>query len=133
MLKANLAQALSRPKRTAVGRQFGIGSRETYVPALRDHSIDLVPEYTGNLLQFFDPKSTVTTPDQVELALYRALPGDLAILSPAPADDTDTVTVTAATANKWNLKTIADLTAHSAEVKFGAPSNSSTAPRVWPA
>lgn len=51
-----------------------------------------------------------------------ALPGDLAILSPAPADDTDTVTVTAATANKWNLKTIADLAAHSAEVKFGAPS-----------
>ncbi|HPX36587.1 MAG TPA: ABC transporter substrate-binding protein [Mycobacterium sp.] len=115
------AQALTANGFT-VGRQFGIGSRETYVPALRDHSIDLVPEYTGNLLQFFDPKSTVTTPDQVELALYRALPGDLAILSPAPADDTDTVTVTAATANKWNLKTIADLAAHSAEVKFGAPS-----------
>lgn len=115
------AQALAANGFT-VGRQFGIGSRETYVPALRDHSIDLVPEYTGNLLQYFDPKSTVTTPDQVELALYRALPGDLAILSPAPADDTDTVTVTAATAAKWNLKTIGDLAAHSAEVKFGAPS-----------
>ena len=105
-----------------VGRQFGIGSRETYGPALRDHSIDLIPEYTGNLLQYFDPTNTVTTPDQVELALFRALPGDLSILSPAPADDTDTVTVTAATARKWNLKTIGDLASHSAEVKFGAPS-----------
>src|ERR1700694_4901285 len=36
-----------------ISRQFGIGSRETYVPAVKDHSIDLVPEYTGNLLQYF--------------------------------------------------------------------------------
>jgi osmoprotectant transport system substrate-binding protein len=34
-----------------VGRQYGIGSRETYIPAVKDHSIDLIPEYTGNLLQ----------------------------------------------------------------------------------
>ena len=100
----------------------GIGSRETYVPALRDHSVDLVPDYTGNLLQYFDSTSTVTTPDQVELALFRSLPGDLSILSPAPADDSDTVTVTAATADKWKLKTIGDLAPHSNEVKFGAPS-----------
>lgn len=115
------AQALAANGFT-VGRQFGIGSRETYVPALRDHSIDLVPDYTGNLLQYFDPTNTVTAPDEVELALHRVLPGDLAILRPAPANDTDTVTVTAATAVKWNLKTIADLAVHSAEVKFGAPS-----------
>lgn len=104
-----------------VGRQFGIGSRETYVPAVKDHSIDLVPEYTGNLLQYFDPQATVTTPDGVELALHRALPGDLSILTPSPASDTDTVAVSQATAEKWNLKTIADLAAHSAEVRFGGP------------
>ena len=115
------AQALEANEFTVV-RRFGIGSRETYIPALRDHSIDLVPEYTGNLLQYFDPKSTVTIPDQVELALLRALPGDLSILTPAKADDTDTVTVTEATASKWKLKSIADLASHSAEVKFGAPS-----------
>ncbi len=115
------AQALEANGFT-VGRQFGIGSRETYIPAVRDHSIDLVPEYTGNLLQYFDPKTTVTDPDQVELALVRALPGDLSILTPSPASDTDTVAVTEATAQKWNLKTIGDLAAHSAEVKFGGPS-----------
>lgn len=105
-----------------VMRQFGIGSRETYIPALRDGSIDLIPEYTGNLLAHFDPKSSVTRPDQVELALFRALPGDLSILTPAPANDSDTVTVTEATATKWKLKSIADLAPYSAEVKFGAPS-----------
>lgn len=105
-----------------VRRQMGVGSRETYIPALKDHSIDLVPEYTGNLLQYFDPKATVTTPDAVLLALLRVLPGDLSMLTPSPAEDTDTVTVTAATAQKWNLKTISDLATHSPEVKFGAPS-----------
>jgi osmoprotectant transport system substrate-binding protein len=115
------AQALSANGFT-VGRQFGIGSRETYIPAVRDHSIDLIPEYTGNLLQYFDPKTTATSPDAVELALFRALPGDLSILTPSPAEDKDTVAVSEATAKKWNLKTIGDLAAHSPEVKFGAPS-----------
>ncbi|MBX7431067.1 ABC transporter substrate-binding protein [Mycobacterium sp. Y57] len=105
-----------------VGRQFGIGSRETYIPAVQDHSIDLIPEYTGNLLQYFDPGTDVTTPDGVLLALFRALPGDLSILNPSPAEDKDTVAVTAQTAQRWNLTTIADLAAHSPDVKFGAPS-----------
>ena len=115
------AQALEANGFT-VGRQFGIGSRETYVPAVKDHSIDLIPEYTGNLLQYFDPKTRAGTPDEVELALQRALPGDLSILTPSPAADTDTVAVSQATAQKWNLKTIGDLAKHSKDVKFGAPS-----------
>lgn len=115
------AQALEANGFT-VGRQFGIGSRETYIPAVKDHSIDLIPEYTGNLLQYFDPKTTASTADDVELALRRVLPGDLSILTPSPAADTDTVAVTEATARKWNLKSIADLARHSPEVKFGAPS-----------
>ena len=106
----------------AIARQFGIGSRETYIPALRDHSIDLIPEYTGNLLSYFDPASTVTKPDQVELALLRALPGDLSMLVPSPAADVDTVAVTEATASKWNLTTIGDLAQYSGQVKFAAPS-----------
>ena len=106
-----------------VGRRLGIGSREAYVPALKDHSIDLVPEYIGNLLLYFESKATVTMLDAVELELYKRLPGDLSILTPSPAADTDTVTVTADTAANWNLKTIADLAAHSPEVKFAAPSD----------
>ena len=52
-----------------VGRRMGIGSRETYIPALKDHSIDLVPEYIGNLLLYFAPESTATMLDAVELEL----------------------------------------------------------------
>ncbi len=115
-----------------VGRRMGIGSRETYIPALKDHSIDLVPEYIGNLLLYFAPESTATMLDAVELELYKRLPGDLSVLTPSPASDTDTVTVTSGTASSWNLKTIADLAAHSADVRFGAPSAFETRPAGLP-
>jgi osmoprotectant transport system substrate-binding protein len=105
-----------------VGKRLDIGSRETYIPALIDHSIDLVPEYVGNLLLYFQPDATVTMLDAIELELYKRLPGDLSILTPSPASDTDTVATTAATAAMWNLRTIGDLAPHSADVKFGAPS-----------
>jgi osmoprotectant transport system substrate-binding protein len=119
------AQALEANGFT-VRRQFGIGSRETYIPAVQDHSIDLIPEYTGNLLQYFDEKTPATTPDAVLLGLIKALPGDLSILYPSPAEDKDTLAVTEATAQKWNLKSIADLAKHSPEVKVGAPSEFQT-------
>ena len=60
------------------------------------------------------------------LALFKALPGDLSILYPSPAEDKDTLEVSEATAQRWNLKTIADLATHSAEVKVGAPSEFQT-------
>jgi len=115
-----------------IGRRMGIGSRETYIPALKDHSIDLVPEYIGNLLLYFAPDSTATMLDAVELELYKKLPGDLSILTPSPASDTDTVTVTGGTASAWNLKTIGDLAAHSPDVRFGAPSAFETRPSGLP-
>lgn len=115
-----------------VGRRMGIGSRETYIPALKDHSIDLVPEYIGNLMLYFAPASTATMLDAVELELDRRLPGDLSILTPSPAADTDTVTVTGGTADAWKLRTIADLAAHSADVRFGAPSSFANRPAGLP-
>jgi osmoprotectant transport system substrate-binding protein len=105
-----------------ISRQFGIGSRETYIPAVQDHSIDLIPEYTGNLLQYFDKENEVTDPQAVLLALYDKIPGDLSILTPSPANDQDTVAVTSETAQRWNLKTIGDLARYSPDVKFGGPS-----------
>ncbi|WP_415822769.1 ABC transporter substrate-binding protein [Mycobacterium senriense] len=115
-----------------VGKRMGIGSRETYIPALKDHSIDLVPEYIGNLLLYISPQSNATTLDAVERELDQRLPSDLSILTPAPATDTDTVSVTGQTANSWNLKTIADLAVHSADVRFGAPSAFATRPAGLP-
>lgn len=105
----------------SVDTKLGIGSREAYVPALRQCAISVIPEYTGNLLQYLDENATATSAADVESALGKALGSDLAIGTAAPGEDSDAVVVTRATAQRWNLSTIADLAAHSAEVKFGAP------------
>src|SRR5271166_4671436 len=37
-----------------VGRRMGSGRRETYVAALEGHSCDLVADYIGNVLRYFE-------------------------------------------------------------------------------
>ncbi|MFF3222705.1 ABC transporter substrate-binding protein [Nocardia suismassiliense] len=104
-----------------VETKLNIGSREAYVPAVRQCAISVIPEYTGNLLQYLDKNATATSAADVDGALAKALGSELAIGTPAPGEDSDAVVVTKATAERWNLQSIADLAAHSAEVKFGAP------------
>lgn len=105
----------------SVDTKLGIGSREAYIPALRKCAISVIPEYTGNLLQYLDKNANASSAADVQSALGTALGSDLAIGTPAPGEDSDAVVVTRSTAQRWNLSTIADLAAHSAEVKFGAP------------
>ncbi|NLU83895.1 ABC transporter substrate-binding protein [Rhodococcus sp. HNM0569] len=104
-----------------VSTKLNIGSREAYIPALRDGSIDVIPDYTGNLLHYLDPEATASTSADVEAALPAALGPDLTTARPAAAEDKDAVVVTRETAERWNLTTIADLAPHSADVTFGAP------------
>ncbi|MDV8069003.1 ABC transporter substrate-binding protein [Rhodococcus sp. IEGM 1366] len=118
---ANIYAEALRVNGFDVSTSFNIGSREAYIPALKDGSITLIPDYTGNLLQYLDPAATATSSADVLAALPAALGSELAITTPASAEDKDAVVVTKETADKWNLKTIADLAPHSAEVKFGAP------------
>jgi glycine betaine/choline ABC-type transport system substrate-binding protein len=92
--------------------QFNIGSREVYIQALKDGSIDLVPEYTGALLSYLDPKSTAADTAAVSGELSKKLPEGISMLTPSPAEDKDVVAVTQATADKYQLKTISDLKPH---------------------
>lgn len=101
--------------------QFNIGSREVYIQALKDGSIDLVPEYSGALLSYLDPKSTAATPDSVASELKTKLPEGISMLTPSPAEDKDVVAVTKATADKYNLKTISDLKPVAGELVLGGP------------
>lgn len=92
-----------------VQRQFNIGERDAYLPSLENGDIDLFPEYTGNLLQFYDAKTTATTSDDVYSALAGALPKGLTVLDQASATDQDSYNVTAKFAADNNLKSLADL------------------------
>ncbi|WP_228562666.1 glycine betaine ABC transporter substrate-binding protein [Catenulispora rubra] len=92
-----------------VSTKPSIGAREVYIPGLKDGSIDLIPEYSGSILQYFDPKATATSPDDVYAALQKALPAGLTVLDQSKAQDSDAIVVTKATADKYGLKSIADL------------------------
>ncbi|WP_084519067.1 ABC transporter substrate-binding protein [Nocardia mexicana] len=118
---ANIYAEALRANGFNIDTKLNIGSREAYIPALRQCSIGLIPDYTGNLLQYLDKSATATAADQVNQALTAALGDQLAIGAPAPGEDSDAVVVTRATADKWNLRSIGDLAPHSAEVSFGAP------------
>ena len=104
-----------------VERNFNIGQRDAYMPSLEDGSIDLFPEYTGNLLQFFEPDATATTPDDVYAALKDALPDGLTVLDQSPATDQDSYNVTADFAAEHSLKSIGDLAGIEGLVLGGAP------------
>jgi len=92
-----------------VERKFQIGQRDAYLPSLESGEVDLFPEYTGNLLQFYSPDTTATTSDDVYAELQTALPATLTVLDQAAATDQDSYNVTADFAATNNLKSLADL------------------------
>ncbi len=104
-----------------VKEQFNIGSREVYIAALKDGSIDLVPEYSGALLKYLDEKSTATTTEAVQAELATKLPEGISMLQPSLAEDKDVLAVTKATADKYKLKTISDLAPVAGELVLGGP------------
>jgi osmoprotectant transport system substrate-binding protein len=95
-----------------VERKFNIGARDLYLAALKDGSIDLLPEYNGALLSALlkgGAPEGVTSPDDVYKALQDTMPDGIITLPQSAAEDKDTLAVTAKTAEKYNLKTIEDL------------------------
>jgi glycine betaine/choline ABC-type transport system substrate-binding protein len=109
VILANIyAQALQAQGAT-VTTQLNIGSRETYMPGLQDGSIDLIPEYSGVLLQYFDKEATAVSSEDVYAALPSVLPSGLTVLEQAQAEDKDAIVVTKETADQYGLSSIADL------------------------
>jgi glycine betaine/choline ABC-type transport system substrate-binding protein len=92
-----------------VSKKLNIGSREKYIPGLQDGSIDLIPEYSGVLLQYFDKTATATSSADVYAALQKAVPAKLTVLDQSQAQDADAIVVTKKTADQYGLTSIADL------------------------
>ncbi|MBV6755250.1 ABC transporter substrate-binding protein [Rhodococcus opacus] len=104
-----------------VTEKLNIGSREVYVPAIRDGSIDLLPEYSGALLQYLDSATTATASDEVTEEIKAKLPAGLIALEPSPAEDKDVLAVRQETADEYSLETIEDLVPHAGELTLGGP------------
>lgn len=111
------AQALEHAG-VEVDRRMQIGARDAYFKALTDGSIDLIPEYTGNLLQFLDPAATASAPDEIVTALKAALPKNLRVLTPASAEDKDAWCVTSEFSTTNGVKSLADLAGFSGTLRL---------------
>jgi len=131
-----------------VTRQYQIGQREVYLPELEAGKIHVIPEYGGNLLEYYSKTSasggptattaTVTataTPSRaagdtasIQDALLRTLPHSLTVLNPAEATDQDSLTVTKATAQAHSLTSIGDLASLGRPITIAANSEFTTRP-----
>ena len=90
--------------------KFNIGAREVYYPEVVKGAITIIPEYNGALLTtLVNPKSTATSTEAVNAELKAKLPSSVEILNSSPAQDKDSITVTQATATKYHLTSISDL------------------------
>lgn len=112
----------------AVDRQFRIGQREAYLPEIEGGSIDLFPEYTGPLLQYWVPDTEARLSDDVYAALQESTPEGLRVLDQSAATDQDSYTVTRAFADEWSLTTVDDLANVTVPMTMGANSEAETRP-----
>jgi osmoprotectant transport system substrate-binding protein len=121
------AQALEENGYT-VERDFRIGQREVYMPEIEDGAIDVFPEYTGNLLQYYVPDTTVTLSDEVYAELETSLPEGLRVLDQAPATDQDSYNVTKAFSEANGVTSLADLKNVTTPITLGGNSELATRP-----
>ena len=131
-----------------VTRQYQIGQREVYLPELEAGKIHVIPEYGGNLLEYYSktsasggptattatatatvaPSRTASDTTSIQDALLRTLPHSLTVLNPAEATDQDSLTVTKATAQAHSLTSIGDLASLGRSVTIAANSEFATRP-----
>jgi osmoprotectant transport system substrate-binding protein len=120
-LLAEIYAGALEAKGIKVTKRLNIGAREAYIPALQDGSIDLIPEYTGVLAQYFNKAASATDADGVYAELKAALPAKLTVLDKSAAEDKDSVAMKKETADKLGVKSIADLVGKSQNLVLGGP------------
>lgn len=102
-----------------VERQFQIGQRDVYIAAMENGEVQLLPEYTGNLLQFYDADTEARSSEDVAAALPDALPESLTVLDYAEAQDADSYNVTAEFSAEHGITSLADLAAYEGDITIG--------------
>jgi osmoprotectant transport system substrate-binding protein len=132
-LLADIYADALQAKGVSITKKLNIGERSVYWKAMQDGSINFIPEYNGSILYFLDPAATAKSTSAVASALRSVLGSKFTALSAAPAQDSDTITVTKATAQKYHLTSIGDLAPIAGHLTFGAPAAFQTRPDGLPA
>lgn len=104
-----------------VERSFGLGSRQERVPAFTDGQVDLVPEYVGSGLGFYDV-TLITGDGETNRERLQEKVADFAtVLAITPGEDTNAGVVRQETADELGLSTMSDLAAVQADLRWGLP------------
>jgi osmoprotectant transport system substrate-binding protein len=106
-----------------VERQFDLRSREISQSALESGQIDLKPEYLSSLLLFLDASADHSNDPADVAAQDRELLGTrgVSVLTPSPAQDTNTFVANAETAQRFGLTTMTSLAGVANQLTLGAP------------
>ena len=115
------AQALEA-KGFNVEKKLDLGASAIADKALQNGQIDMYPEYTGtSLVEIFKQKEQPDTPEatyQKAKQLYAERDPSDTMLTPAPFNNTYGIFVRKNVAEKYDLKTLADLAEASPKLKF---------------
>jgi osmoprotectant transport system substrate-binding protein len=106
-----------------VTRKFDLGTTDIAQAALVKGDIGLYPEYTGTaLLNVLKETKDTNDPKAVydKVAAGYLSKFNLVVLDPAPMNDTNGIAVTKAVADKYNLKTLSDLSKVADQLRFAA-------------
>jgi osmoprotectant transport system substrate-binding protein len=106
-----------------VERQFDLRSREISQSALEAGQIDIKPEYLSSLLLFLDANADHSNDPADVAAQDRELLGSrgVSVLTPSPAQDTNTFVANAETARRFGLTTMTSLAGVANQLILGAP------------
>jgi osmoprotectant transport system substrate-binding protein len=119
VLLAEMYAGMLESRGVEVEKRLNIGAREAYIQALQNGEINLLPEYSGALLEYYKKSPESTDPEGVFGELESELPEDLALLEPAEAEDKSVLAVTEETAQEYDLATIEDLVPVAGELVLG--------------
>jgi osmoprotectant transport system substrate-binding protein len=107
----------------SINYKLNLGTRKVVAPALQSGQIDLYPGYAASELEYFNSGAGEASPDPVattaKLNTYLSKINAVA-LTPSAAVDGNAYAVTKATAAKYNLKNLSDLTPIAGQLVFGA-------------
>lgn len=121
---ANIYASALKKNDIAVKTRLNLGNREIIIPALQSGEIDIVPEYLGALLNYYDGKTLATSQSDVSAELAKALPADFTLLTPSPASSITAWAVRAETAKKYHLSKLSDLQPVAHQLTIGGPPES---------
>lgn len=118
---ANIYASALKKNNIEASTRLNLGNREIIIPALKSGEIDIVPEYLGALLNYYDGKTLATSQSDVSAELAKVLPADFTLLTPSPATSITAWAVRADTAKKYGLSKLSDLQPIAHQLTIGGP------------